>query len=103
MFKKILNCNELWKGEKKEVYVDGVSVLVVHTESGIYAFNNHCPHAGAPLSEGFFNNNVITCARHGWQFEACTGKGINPISAQLCQYSVKVDDSEDIWIDSGID
>ena len=103
MFKKVLNCNDLWKGEKKAVYVDGVAVLMIHTDQGIQAFNNYCPHAGALLSDGFFNNNVITCSRHGWQFEACTGHGINPINTQLRQYPVQIDDAEDIWIDIEIE
>lgn len=103
MFKKILNCNDLWLGEKKGVCVDGVDILLLHTETGIQAFNDHCPHANALLSDGIFCNNTITCARHGWQFEACTGKGINPSNVQLRQYPTKIDEAENIWIDIGIE
>lgn len=103
MFKKVLNCDQFWIGEKKGIVIDGVRVLIIHTETGIYAFNDFCPHAGALLSEGFLREGIITCARHGWQFDAYTGKGINPINTQLCQYPVTIDEAGDIWIDIGVE
>lgn len=100
MLKKVLNCNELWVGEKKGIVAEGVPILLVHTETGFYAFHDRCPHAGARLScEGMLNNDVLTCGRHLWQFDACTGQGINPANSQLQRYYLHIDEAEDIWID----
>jgi len=99
MFKKVASTDSLWIGERMGVVIDGFPVLLVHMDDGVHAFQDQCPHAGALLSEGYFDGVTITCARHLWQFEAKTGKGVNPMCVQLGRYAVKVDESGDIWVD----
>lgn len=44
-------------------------VVCVHKVDGAYfAISNHCPHAYAPLDQGFIENGRITCPWHGWSF-----------------------------------
>jgi nitrite reductase/ring-hydroxylating ferredoxin subunit len=35
-----------------------------------------CPHAGATLSEGEVEGSIVTCPRHGSQFDVCTGERV---------------------------
>jgi toluene monooxygenase system ferredoxin subunit len=97
--RKLINSKELWVGEKKGLIIEGIRILLVHTESGFYAFTDSCPHAGALLSEGSLANDHIICGRHHWQFDACTGQGINPSGVQLQSYPLSIDAAQDIWIE----
>lgn len=101
MLKKLIHRDELWIGEQQGFVIDGVAIVLVHSDLGFSAFHNRCPHAGALMSEGFFDGSVLTCARHFWQFDAYTGKGLNPINAALQPFPIIIDKEGMIWIELG--
>jgi nitrite reductase/ring-hydroxylating ferredoxin subunit len=39
----------------------------------LHAIRDECPHAGASLADGSLDGQVITCPRHGSQFDVTTG------------------------------
>lgn len=43
-------------------------VAIFHVDNRIHAIADTCPHAGASLSEGGLDGDVLTCPRHGSQF-----------------------------------
>jgi nitrite reductase/ring-hydroxylating ferredoxin subunit len=43
----------------------------------VSALNNECPHAGASLSSGFCDGEIVVCPWHGWEFDCATGKGLS--------------------------
>jgi nitrite reductase/ring-hydroxylating ferredoxin subunit len=45
-----------------------------HVGNGVFACADRCPHAGAVLSEGEMEGAVVTCPRHGSQFDVRTGE-----------------------------
>ena len=49
-------------------------VLIGRRNGELFAFNNSCPHRGASLSKGEFNNDNIICYMHGYEFNIFTGK-----------------------------
>ena len=49
-------------------------VLIGRRNGKLFAFNNSCPHRGASLSKGEFNDNNIVCYMHGYEFNVFTGK-----------------------------
>ena len=55
------------------VLVCGRPVSVFRTSQGLVAFDDNCPHAGAPLSAGIYRDGVVVCAWHGFTFDAATG------------------------------
>lgn len=57
----------------RAVNAAGTAVVLVRTARGWSAFEDRCPHAGAPLSAGLLRDGVIVCAWHGWRFDAATG------------------------------
>ncbi len=48
-------------------------VAVYHVDGRVTAINDICPHAGALLSGGEVNGCIVTCPRHGSQFDVQTG------------------------------
>jgi toluene monooxygenase system ferredoxin subunit len=83
--------DELWEGEMRGVSVGGLKILLVNVGGQICAYEDRCAHQRAPLSEGRFDGRTLTCARHEWTYDACTGCGINPATARLKRYSVRVE------------
>lgn len=53
--------------------VAGKPVVLVRRGRQVTALDNCCPHAGAPLSEGFVEGNLLTCAWHGFTFDVDSG------------------------------
>lgn len=92
---KVASCDDIWEGEMLDVEADGQKVLLVNCPGGkLRAYQDKCPHQRVALSEGKFDGKgIITCCAHLWQFDAATGKGINPQSSQLLSYAVKVKDN----------
>jgi nitrite reductase/ring-hydroxylating ferredoxin subunit len=58
----------------KTFVINDIEILVGRRRLKLFAFNNSCPHRGASLSKGEFNNNNIVCYMHGYEFNVFTGK-----------------------------
>ncbi|HEX5100003.1 MAG TPA: Rieske 2Fe-2S domain-containing protein [Polyangiaceae bacterium] len=82
-FTRVLPDAELWTGEMRGLVVGGRRVLLVRTEHELCAYEDRCAHLGVPLSNGTLENGVITCAVHQYQYDARTGRGINPENVAL--------------------
>jgi nitrite reductase (NADH) small subunit len=48
---------------------------LVFYEGRFVAFSQKCPHAGAPLQQGWCEEGKIVCAYHRQRFDLQTGKG----------------------------
>lgn len=51
----------------------GGAVAVLRVGDRLHAIRDECPHAGASLADGTLDGTVITCPRHGSQFDVTTG------------------------------
>jgi toluene monooxygenase system ferredoxin subunit len=89
---------DLWRGEMRPLVVDGQRILLIHTTAGLTAIPDRCLHQGVPLSTGRLQGCVLTCSAHEWQYDVCTGAGLNPDNVRLLRFPVEVRDGE-IWID----
>lgn len=90
--------DDIWAGEMRTVNLGAVAVLLCNLDGMLVAYEDRCPHLANPLSEGVLSEGVLTCAAHEWQFDARTGRGVNPASACLHRYPVCVD-GERILVD----
>jgi toluene monooxygenase system ferredoxin subunit len=89
---------DLWRGEMRPLQIAGQRVLLIHTSAGVTAVPDRCMHQGFPLSSGRLQGCVLTCAAHEWQYDVCTGAGLNPDNVSLRRFPVEIRDGE-IWID----
>ena len=89
--------DDLWSGEMLGVCVGGRRILLVRLDSEIHAYEDRCAHLGVALSEGRLAGGVLTCAAHEWQYDARSGRSINPKAAMLRRFPVRIEGGE-IWV-----
>lgn len=90
MFRPALPDAELWDGDLKRVIVGQVPVLLIRHAGQVVAYPDRCVHLGIPLSEGTLREGILTCRAHQYQYDACTGRGVNPRSVCLQRYGTRV-------------
>ena len=77
-FVKVADLGELSPGGMKYVEVGDNQVLLANVEGTIYACDNVCTHAFAPLAEGDLDGEQVECPLHGSVFNVTTGEVIDP-------------------------
>ncbi len=75
-FVKALETSELPEGQMKMVVVGDKEVLVANVAGAYYAICNRCTHLGGNLSKGVLEGSIVTCPRHGSQFDVRTGQSM---------------------------
>ena len=83
--------DELWDGEMLAVTVGAVDILLCNVDGEVFAYEDRCPHLANPLSNGALDPPVLTCAAHEWTFDVRTGDGVNPATARLRRFPVRID------------
>jgi nitrite reductase/ring-hydroxylating ferredoxin subunit len=67
-------------------------LAVYHVSSRFAACADRCPHAGGTLSEGELEGPVVTCPRHGSQFDVTTGQRLRgPADTDIATYPTVAD------------
>jgi toluene monooxygenase system ferredoxin subunit len=97
-FKRVAKIQDLWSGEMVGLEVNGERVLLVNVDNGIYAYADICPHQKSRLSEGTLTDRILRCARHHWEFDVCSGFGVNPRNSCLKLFPIRIE-GEDILVD----
>ncbi len=87
---ELMEADSLWDGEMESFDVGDAEVLVVKVDGQIRAYDGICPHQSQSLVEGELEGGVLTCQAHEWQFDARTGRGINPRDTCLQRHDVRV-------------
>ena len=72
-FAPALPLKDLPPGELRRVTFGDLDVLLVHTDRGIAAVEDRCPHMSAPLSLGELDGCVVQCPLHSGRFDLATG------------------------------
>jgi toluene monooxygenase system ferredoxin subunit len=90
-FVRAVAAEELWRGEMRGLLLEGRRLLLVSTEQGVCAYEDRCAHLGIPLSTGTFAGGRITCSAHHFQYDACTGLGINPENVRLVPFPLRIE------------
>jgi len=111
---RLTNTNDLTEGSIKRFQGEGMDILLARIEGKYYAAQNKCPHFGGDLSKGKLEGTVITCPRHGSQFDLTDGsvvrwlKDAGLISTigkklkspqKLTTYNIRVD-GQDIMVET---
>jgi 3-phenylpropionate/trans-cinnamate dioxygenase ferredoxin subunit len=72
-FVTVAKTGELKNGTMKQVNVQGHELLIAQVGDKYYAADNRCLHMGGNLSQGKLEGTVVTCPRHGSQFDLQNG------------------------------
>ena len=106
---RIAKTNDLSEGTMKKYQVEDTEILVARIEGRYYAAQNKCPHFGGDLSNGKLEGSIVTCPRHGSQFNVTDGsvvrwlKGTGLISSigkilksphKLIIYNTKIEEQD---------
>ena len=81
-FVKVAEVGELSPGEMKMVEFGENQILLANVAGNIWACDNICTHAGAPLSDGELDEDQVECPLHGSVFNVVTGEAIGPPAAE---------------------
>lgn len=73
-FVEVGRIGELDEGAMKEVMARGRKLLLARVGDSYYVVDNVCPHMKAKLSDGELEGVVVTCPRHGSQFNLADGR-----------------------------
>ena len=94
----VMSLAKLAEDGKAVVRHGGRQILLVHSEAGIFACTNRCPHEGYPLSEGTLTDGcVLTCNWHNWKFNLASGATLVG-GDRLTRYPVRFEAGR-VWLD----
>ena len=75
-FTEVGKTGDLQNGSKKKVTVQGQEIMLARVGDKYYATGNRCAHMGGDLSAGKLEGTIVTCPRHGSQFDITDGHNI---------------------------
>ena len=79
--------------KKMRVLIENRPILLAYTDRGVFAIRDKCPHMGAILSNGIYQDGVIRCKDHGLPISVETGEVTDTSKAdflKLDEYSRSV-------------
>jgi nitrite reductase/ring-hydroxylating ferredoxin subunit len=91
---KVCNLEEVPDGTHRGFEAGGLKILLVRFGDQVFAYEDTCPHAGGPLSEGQMRQGQITCPLHRWMFDLRTGEGTRPKGKKMRAFTVTVTDGQ---------
>jgi toluene monooxygenase system ferredoxin subunit len=93
-FTALCAADDLWAGEMLELRIGPHRVVLLNVEGELHAYEGVCPHQGVALAEGDFDGRTLVCRAHHWEFDACSGRSVNPKGECLRRYPVKIVDGQ---------
>ena len=76
-------------GEGRALWVDGRRIALFRADSGWYALDGACPHAGGPLADGILADCRVICPLHERAFDLASGAAVSG-GAGVTAYPVEV-------------
>lgn len=72
-FRPALDAAALPPGTLRRVTIGDLDVLLAHTDRGVVATDDRCPHMAAPLSIGELDGCIVACPLHEGRFDLASG------------------------------
>jgi nitrite reductase (NADH) small subunit/3-phenylpropionate/trans-cinnamate dioxygenase ferredoxin subunit len=73
-------------------YPVGDRMVAVFNDNGQYAaIDDFCPHMGASLADGHFEEGIVFCALHDWRFRVCDGTWADNPRIKIDSFEVRVE------------
>jgi nitrite reductase/ring-hydroxylating ferredoxin subunit len=78
-------------GGVAEVEADGKKLCIARFDGGWYGFAHTCPHAGAPMTDGYVDGAChVVCPVHNLKFHLSNGRDTNGEGYKLKTYPIEV-------------
>lgn len=91
---KIASMSELVNSRRLIKRILGRSYLIQLTGDKVRVFRYICGHQGADLTSSKVEGNVVTCPKHGWQYNVETGECVQPGGEPLKEIECEVVEGE---------
>jgi len=90
-FKTVAQVGEIPAGEGRAFPVGDQMVAVFNDDGTYHAIDDMCPHMGASLASGHYENCVVvTCPWHGWSFDTRDGGWRDNPKIKIDAFEVRV-------------
>jgi ferredoxin-nitrite reductase len=87
----VAEISALRPGSVRKVEVQGISLAVACTTSGIFVLDDACAHEGSSLGEGSLDGTTLKCAAHGWEFACASGACLTDGAFQQTRYESRLE------------
>lgn len=96
---KVATRQDIAPGTARCVHADDASIALYNVDGRFYATDDECSHAEASLSDGWLEDEEITCPLHGAVFDVTTGKNLAlPATRPVRSYPVRLE-GDDIYVE----
>jgi 3-phenylpropionate/trans-cinnamate dioxygenase ferredoxin component len=75
-FIEVGQTDQIPAGTMKSVTAEEKIILIANVNGKFYAIGGKCTHMGGDLSKGKLEGNIVTCPRHGAQYDVTSGKNV---------------------------
>ena len=75
-FRVTIPVADLPPGSMRRASFGDLDVLLAHTDRGLVAVDDRCPHMSAPLSIGELDGCVVACPLHNGRFDLASGEPV---------------------------
>lgn len=93
-FVPIARVSDIPQGQSASFTVNDRMVAIFHSVDRFYAIDDLCPHMGASLAEGHFENDIVTCPWHAWCFSVCDGTWCDNPKLGVATYELRIEDDQ---------
>jgi len=89
---KLCTLDDIYEGEAKLFEVGRYEILVLNVKGEIRAYYARCAHAFGLLEPSCYDGDgKIICPVHLWEYDAYSGRSINPTGSSLFPLDVKIE------------
>jgi len=96
---KVAEVSQLPANQMLMVTVEGKQILLANVDGAYHAIDNKCNHLGGSLAKGELIGSVVTCPRHGAQFDVTTGNTVGKAKIAMIKMQVKDQESYQVKVE----
>lgn len=97
---KVISQEEIKQTNKLSLEIEGKSIVLFVIAGELFAIGDVCSHDDGPLGDGDLDGYIISCPRHGAQFDIRDGQVLTlPAIIDIPAYPIRVVDG---YVEIGI-
>lgn len=97
---RVCKADELKPGMVTRVDADGTPIAVFNVAGEFFAIGDTCSHEEASLSEGYVEDDIVECPKHGAAFFIPTGEPRSlPATRPVPRFQTVVD-GDDLFVEA---